>query len=558
MRLLTALVVALLTAATLSPPVAYAQDSEGSTSDVCIIAGTPVPSSLAANECAVLDAGASGDLFSGAIDPCSVDAIVCSENHVVAISLIDVGEDQVLIERLDELPELRALALNETRTTLLPLTLVDLGLVYLSLDQVELSNLGSYPFDQLDDLVELHIGGSMPIASTALQLDSLESLTIDAEMLTADAIANADLPALHTLTIRGTSDLDQVLALAAAAPNLEELTLHTGDLQEVPAGLSQLTKLTELHLYGSFTSVTPELFELVQLKSLTLQSRELTSLPDQIGDLRLLERLTLETSRVTSLPASIGQLTQLQELSVTDSALTGLPREIGDLEQLRRLDLEQGNIETLPAEIGNLKQLELLDLTNNELVGLPETLGEATSLRAIGLAQNPITSLPASLTQLDALELVFIEPDRAGLVPIGVTATIGNSTTLARIIDPIDYAPWGAFIVSLLQAHPVGAATDPVTLLAAPQLGIAQTSSAPEFDDGGPFGFGLAIEVASDSAPTAAETQSSGSADESLTAEHDASPPLAATGTHAVAAGTLAVALLACGGICAVAARRDR
>jgi Leucine-rich repeat (LRR) protein len=142
----------------------------------------------------------------------------------------------------------------------------------------------------------------------------------------------------------------------------------------------------------------------LDIVSLYLVRKNLTSLPESIGLLKNLSAIYLEGNNLTSLPESIGNLKSLLSLRLEGNNLTSLPESIGNLENLYILGLKGNKLTSLPKSIGNLKSLLSLELSKNNLRSLPESIGLLKNLRAIYLEGNNLTSLPESIGRLTNLK----------------------------------------------------------------------------------------------------------------------------------------------------------
>jgi len=141
--------------------------------------------------------------------------------------------------------------------------------------------------------------------------------------------------------------------------SVEELRQHANDPNLAPL-------VTRVYLYGkNLTTLPPEIGNLKNLKTLSLNWNQLTTLPPEIGKLINLEDLYLNNNQLTTLPPEIGNLKKLKELILSHNQLTTLPPEIGNLKNLNYLALYDTLITTIPLEIGKLKKLKGLNLDKN-------------------------------------------------------------------------------------------------------------------------------------------------------------------------------------------------
>lgn len=154
----------------------------------------------------------------------------------------------------------------------------------------------------------------------------------------------SQMEALSTVIFANTSpiDLAQALPLVAKIPNLRsiELCVHA-----LPAAIGQCRQIEELVLYFSGTAGQP------------------LELPDELFDLSQLRVLTITGSYLKDLPPAIGRLTSLTELSFNETSFPVLPDTIGELQNLEFLNLS-GNpsLQNLPDSLSKLTKLNTLML----------------------------------------------------------------------------------------------------------------------------------------------------------------------------------------------------
>lgn len=157
----------------------------------------------------------------------------------------------------------------------------------------------------------------------------------------------------------------------------------------VKAERIDLSKARELLAEGKpiclpeFTSVKAAFRKLVakklaepdKVKSLTLKSKDLASLPEDLFQFRRLEKLDLTHNRLRTLPEELGQLTELRELRLRGNGLRTLPESIGALTNLRVLDLEANCIWSIPDSLARCVELRTVNLTNNPYAYVREAFG---------------------------------------------------------------------------------------------------------------------------------------------------------------------------------------
>ncbi|KAI5654817.1 hypothetical protein M9H77_32004 [Catharanthus roseus] len=219
-------------------------------------------------------------------------------------------------------------------------------------------------------------------------------------------------------------------------PNLEYLDLAENNLfGHLPPQVSNLTKLTDLHLYINqlFGPLPKELGYMKNLRNLLLDTNQFNGfIPNSLGNLTYLTSLTLYRNNLSGLiPPELGNLKFLVRLTLSYNPFSGtIPNSIGNLTNLNFLSLYNNTLSgSIPKELGNLKRLVSLDLAKNQLVGsVPESLGSMTNLTYLALQYNKLSgSIPLSLGNMQSLGyLNLLDNEFSGLVP----SSLNNLTNL--------------------------------------------------------------------------------------------------------------------------------
>jgi Leucine-rich repeat (LRR) protein len=142
-----------------------------------------------------------------------------------------------------------------------------------------------------------------------------------------------------------------------------------------------------------------------RLKIKKLENRD--SLPEELFQLTELRELTVKGRKLCLLNQNIGKLVHLQYLNVDHNQLLRLPESIGSLTDLRTLVISRNMIETLPESIGNLHQLVTIDAWGNPLFVLPQSITNISkTLQILDLRQIPLTKW-----EYEAMELLLPNTD---------------------------------------------------------------------------------------------------------------------------------------------------
>ena len=96
------------------------------------------------------------------------------------------------------------------------------------------------------------------------------------------------------------------------------------------------------------TTIPPELWQLKNLRALSICSIFLPSLSHEIANLSQLEVLLLYNNQLSEIPPEIGSLTKLQELAFSCNQIKEIPPEIGFLINLQKLYFSYNKIKEIP------------------------------------------------------------------------------------------------------------------------------------------------------------------------------------------------------------------
>lgn len=162
--------------------------------------------------------------------------------------------------------------------------------------------------------------------------------------------------------------------------------------------------------YTSLTEALQEPENVYRLKLTKLANRD--SLPEELFQLTELRELTIKGCRLCVLNQNLDKLTKLESLNLDKNKLLRLPESIGNLKNLKYLCISRNIIETLPNSISNLKQLAYIDAWDNPLYVLPETIKSLQkSLQTLDLRQIPLTKTEYEAMQklLPDTEILFTD-----------------------------------------------------------------------------------------------------------------------------------------------------
>lgn len=237
-------------------------------------------------------------------------------------------------------------------------------------------------------------------------------------------------------------------ALTRKKPSVQEISIYSHrdggiDNYHLSEELYTFTALENLYISEDFLAISPKIAQLQQLKSLSLRSRMLKTLPEEIGKLQQLRALSISGDLFEALPESIAQLQNLEYLYLNSCPkMSQLPHSLRYLPKLKTLYLHHSPWEDLTAfeegfdglrelrishaglgdaqitPIFGLKKLHTLNLPHNQLTQFPEELTELSALIHLSIAHNNLTHIPTSILSLSELQSFNFEHNQVQQFPV--------------------------------------------------------------------------------------------------------------------------------------------
>uniref|UniRef100_G1U903 Leucine rich repeat containing 8 VRAC subunit D n=1 Tax=Oryctolagus cuniculus TaxID=9986 RepID=G1U903_RABIT len=236
--------------------------------------------------------------------------------------------------------------------------------------------------------------------------------------------------------------------------DLDVLKLELIPEAKIPAKISQMTNLQELHLchcpakveqtafsflrdhlrclHVKFTDVAEipawmigleSLRELRHLKILHVKSN-LTKVPSNITDVAPhLTKLVIHNDGTKLLVLnSLKKMMNVAELELQNCELERIPHAIFSLSNLQELDLKSNNIRTIEEIISfqHLKRLTCLKLWHNKIVTIPPSITHVKNLESLYFSNNKLESLPAAVFSLQKLRCLDVSYNNISTIPIEI------------------------------------------------------------------------------------------------------------------------------------------
>ncbi|MCA6519320.1 MAG: leucine-rich repeat domain-containing protein, partial [Pseudanabaena sp. M110S1SP2A07QC] len=199
----------------------------------------------------------------------------------------------------------------------------------------------------------------------------------------------------------------ELLAIIAQAERegWTKLDLSGNDLEGLPSEIGRLQSLEKLILgkydggvkRNRLTAIPQEIFQLINLKELSIEFNLITQIPDEIANLANLTTLKFHFNQITTIPDVIAKLSNLTSLNLSSNKITVIPDAIAKLSNLTSLNLSDNQITAIPDAIANLANLTTLSLNSNQITVIPEVLEHLPKLKKLDLRRNPLPISPEIL-----------------------------------------------------------------------------------------------------------------------------------------------------------------
>ncbi|MBL4648865.1 MAG: leucine-rich repeat domain-containing protein, partial [Aureispira sp.] len=276
-------------------------------------------------------------------------------------------------EAIYHLPALTTLGLSYNKITSLPDRISTLQ----NLKELDLSGNPIRSFSpaitQLHNLRKINLGnlGLTIFPAFLLKMQHLESINLTGNHILRIPKSIEDLSNLKELNLSfsGISTIpDTILALK----NLRALEWTGNSLESIPSKIIALEKLEKLAIgfnenLESPTSILKGLPNLKELYISGIKGGMKKPMILNVGILKTLQTLWLNYNELQDLPISLFDLKQIRRLSLANNKLETLSERLGELSNLEYLYLEKNQLTALPNSIKKLKKLRHLNLANNPI-----------------------------------------------------------------------------------------------------------------------------------------------------------------------------------------------
>ncbi|KAG8132623.1 hypothetical protein E2320_010467 [Naja naja] len=263
--------------------------------------------------------------------------------------------------------------------------------------------------------------------------------------------------------------------------DLDVLKLELIPEAKIPAKISQMTNLQELHLYHCPAKVEQTAFSFlrdhlrclhvkftdvaeIQLGCTYLKISEscicnLTKIPSNITDVAPhLTKLVIHNDGTKLFVLnSLKKMMNVAELELQNCELERIPHAIFSLTNLQELDLKSNSIRTIEEVISfqHLKRLTCLKLWHNKIVNIPSSITHVKNLESLYLSNNKLESLPVAVFSLQKLRCLDVSYNSIAVIPVEI-GLLQNLQHLHITGNKVEVLPKQLFKCSKLRTLSLG------------------------------------------------------------------------------------------------------
>ncbi|XP_061489586.1 volume-regulated anion channel subunit LRRC8D isoform X2 [Rhineura floridana] len=300
--------------------------------------------------------------------------------------------------------------------------------------------------------------------------DAVFDLT-DLDVLKLELIPEAKIPAkisqmtnLQELHLYHCPAKVEQTAFSFLRDHLRCLHVKFTDVAEIPAWVYLLKNLRELYLVGNLNSENNKMIgleslrELRHLKILYVKSN-LTKIPSNITDVAPhLTKLVIHNDGTKLFVLnSLKKMVNVAELELQNCDLERIPHAIFSLTNLQELDLKSNSIRTIEEVISfqHLKRLTCLKLWHNKIVIIPPSITHVKNLESLYLSNNKLESLPAAVFSLQKLRCLDVSYNSIAVIPVEI-GLLQNLQHLHITGNKVDILPKQLFKCTKLRTLSLG------------------------------------------------------------------------------------------------------
>jgi Leucine-rich repeat (LRR) protein len=189
-------------------------------------------------------------------------------------------------------------------------------------------------------------------------------------------------------------------------PSLVKLIVNNSRISSIIESVSCLTNLQLLHVKDNQIQELPAfIFRLQRLTDLDISMNGIPDIPVMLQC--ILKIFKASGNNIASLPASMITWTSLTDLRIAQNAFQVIPEVIYELSNLMHLDIGGNTFSYLPDELFScLPELLTFHCGNSNLSEIPYSIGMCSKLTDIRLDQNIFREIPYSVGKCESLRVI--------------------------------------------------------------------------------------------------------------------------------------------------------
>ncbi|XP_069593640.1 volume-regulated anion channel subunit LRRC8D [Ranitomeya imitator] len=299
------------------------------------------------------------------------------------------------------------------------------------------------------DKLELHLFMLSGVPDAVFELTDLEVLRLELIPEAKIPAKISQMTALQELHLYHCPAKVEQTAFSFLRDNLKCLHVKFTDVAEIPAWVYLLKTLRELYLMGNLNSENNKMIgleslrELRHLKVLYVKSN-LTKIPSNITDVAPhLTKLVIHNDGTKLVVLnSLKKMMNVAELELHNCELERIPHAIFSLSNLQELDLKLNSIRTIEEVISfqHLKRLTCLKLWHNKIVSIPQSISQVKNLEYLYLSNNKLETLPVALFHLQKLRHLDVSYNCISVIPLEI-GLLQNLQYLHATGNKVDILP---------------------------------------------------------------------------------------------------------------------
>ncbi len=193
---------------------------------------------------------------------------------------------------------------------------------------------------------------------------------------------------------------------------VKEVILTSNGFVSIPKQILMIQGLeTLLTGYNPITDLTGDIYQMKDLKRLSLNNTGVRNITADLSSLSNLMEIDLSGNKLHNLPEQVKTLPNLKELEINNNAFKDFTFVDSRVQNLEVLYLHSNRIQGFTGETKHLRQLKELLIFDNEIDSLPDNIKDLRSLEKLEIWDNPISYISPKIAELTKLRNLILDDD---------------------------------------------------------------------------------------------------------------------------------------------------